>query len=62
MSGRRRVAELRFGQPYAVAAVAIDPGPDGEPGPWHGVPVFSAWVTDPRDAAAEPERPGHGGE
>jgi hypothetical protein len=62
MSGRRRVAELRFGQPYAVAAVAIDPGRGGEPGPWHGVPVFSAWVADPQDAAAEPERAGHGGE
>jgi hypothetical protein len=37
-------------------------GAAGGTGPWHGVPVFSAWVTDPRDAAAEPERAGHGGE
>jgi hypothetical protein len=52
------VAELRFGQPYAVAAVAVDLGEDGRPGLWHGVPVFSAWVADPQDAADEPE---HGG-
>jgi hypothetical protein len=44
------VAELRFGHPYAVAAVAVqDAG--GTPGPWHGLPVFSAWVADPQDAA-----------
>jgi hypothetical protein len=58
LAGRRRVAELRFGQPYAVAAVAVDPGEDGQPGLWHGVPVFSAWVADPQDAADEPERGG----
>lgn len=58
LAGRRRVAELRFGQPYAVAAVAVDLGEDGRPGLWHGVPVFSAWVADPQDAADEPE---HGG-
>ena len=28
--------------PYAVVAVATQPG-----GPWDGVPVFSAWVADP---------------
>ena len=37
-----RTAELRFGHPYAVVAVAVDP----DAGPWHGVPVFSAWVSD----------------
>ena len=48
---RSRAAELRFGHPFAVVAVAIDE--DGAaPGPWHGVPVFSAWVTDPEDADA----------
>ena len=52
-AGRRRAAQLRFGQPYAVAAVAADAGGSGAPGPWHGVPVFSAWVTDPQDAAFE---------
>jgi hypothetical protein len=39
--GIRREALLRFDRPYAVVAVASQPG-----GPWHGVPVFSAWVTE----------------
>jgi hypothetical protein len=45
--GLIRTAELRFGHPYAVVAVTVD-----EPvhGPWHGLPVFSAWVTQPEDA------------
>jgi hypothetical protein len=50
----RRVAELRFGHPYAVVALAVDPVPAGgagQPGPWHGLPVFSAWVSEPEDAA-----------
>ena len=53
---RRRVAELRFAHPYAVVAVAVDPAliaPGGTrtaPSPWHGVPVFSAWVAEPQDA------------
>jgi hypothetical protein len=38
-----RHATLRFGHPYAVVAVATD----DEGGPWHGVPVFSAWVAEP---------------
>ncbi|MBG0567592.1 hypothetical protein [Actinoplanes aureus] len=41
-----RFAELRFAHPYAVVAVT------DQPGPWHGVPVFSAWVTEPEDEAA----------
>lgn len=54
----RRVAELRFAHPYAVVAVATDAGPAragraGGTGPWHGVPVFSAWVAEPEDAAAD---------
>lgn len=49
--GRSRAAELRFGHPFAVVAVAIDED-DAVPGPWHGVPVFSAWATDPEDADA----------
>jgi hypothetical protein len=53
--GLIRTAELRFGHPYAVVAVTVDPpGPRGEPtgapGAWHGLPVFSAWVADPEDA------------
>ena len=51
--GLIRAAELRFGHPYAVVAVTVDPpGPAGVPGPWHGLPVFSAWVADPEDAGA----------
>ncbi|WFE66347.1 hypothetical protein [Micromonospora sp. WMMD714] len=46
--GVRRTAELRFGHPYAVLAVATDQR-DGTAGPWHGVPVFSAWVAAPRE-------------
>jgi len=53
--GLIRTAELRFGHPYAVVAVTVDPpGPRSQPagsaGPWHGLPVFSAWVADPQDA------------
>ncbi|MGN9778264.1 hypothetical protein ACTMS0_21230 [Micromonospora sp. H33] len=46
--GVRRTAELRFGHPYAVVAVATDDR-SGTPGPWHGLPVFSAWVAEPED-------------
>jgi translation initiation factor 1 (eIF-1/SUI1) len=53
--GLRRTAELRFGHPFAVVAVTVDENYDrnlGRPraGPWHGVPVFSAWVAEPQDA------------
>ncbi|TDC78619.1 hypothetical protein E1193_20430 [Micromonospora sp. KC606] len=48
--GVARIAELRFGHPYAVVAVAVDRR--GGTGPWHGVPVFSAWVADPEEPAA----------
>src|SRR5262245_173374 len=62
--GVRRTAELRFGHPFAVVAVAADnaPGPGShQPGPhspWHGLPVFSAWVADPEDGTAEPDSSG----
>jgi hypothetical protein len=55
-AGMRRVAELRFGHPFAVVAVALDGRSRASTpsyGPWHGVPVFSAWVTEAEDA----ERP-----
>jgi hypothetical protein len=42
--GKRREAELRFDHPYAVVATAAGAGP------WAGLPVFSAWVTEPEDA------------
>ena len=49
--GIRRVAELRFGHRYATVAVTVDDARDGEQrGPWHGLPVFSAWITEPVDA------------
>jgi len=58
--GLRRTAELRFAHPFAVVAVTVDESYDRElhrprTGPWHGIPVFSAWVTDPQDA--DEERP-----
>jgi hypothetical protein len=57
--GIRRTAELRFGHPFAVVAVttgdrAAHARHEEPPGPWHGLPVFSAWVTSPEDATAEP--------
>jgi len=51
--GLIRTAELRFGHPFAVVAVAAgEPGGGGASGrgPWHGLPVFSAWVAQPEDA------------
>jgi hypothetical protein len=39
---------LRFGHPYAAVAVTTDSG-----GPWHGLPVFSAWVSKPESATAD---------
>ncbi|MEV4658595.1 hypothetical protein [Micromonospora sp. NPDC049301] len=47
--GVARVAELRFAHPYAVVAVATDKRADGATGSWHGVPVFSGWVTEPEE-------------
>ena len=58
--GIRRTAELRFGHPFAVVAVTTSDRapharhPPEPPGPWHGLPVFSAWVASPEDATAEP--------
>jgi hypothetical protein len=40
--GRRRDALLRFDRPYAVVATVMG-------GDWHGLPVFSAWVTEPEE-------------
>jgi hypothetical protein len=53
---RQRVAELRFGHPYAAVAVTTDgngaaPAEAVQPGGWHGLPVFSAWVSEPAEAA-----------
>jgi hypothetical protein len=51
-AGLRRDATIRFARPFAV--VAVTQSPDGRPHPWHGVPVFSAWVTKPSEP--EPEK------
>jgi hypothetical protein len=51
--GLLRTAQLRFGHPFAAVAVtANDPGSTDVPsaGAWHGLPVFSAWITQPEDA------------
>ncbi|MFC0101070.1 hypothetical protein ACFFKH_26595 [Micromonospora marina] len=47
--GVARVAELRFGHPYAVVAVTTDPAG----GPWHALPVYSAWVAEPEELPAD---------
>jgi hypothetical protein len=47
--GRFREVTLRFGHPHAVVAVALD----HEGGPWHGVPVFSAWVGEATEVAED---------
>jgi hypothetical protein len=52
--GYRRTATLRFGHPYAVVAVAtndrrVHPR-DGLSSPWHGLQVFSAWISEPAEA------------
>jgi len=51
--GRRRHCHLRFGHPHAVVAIAEAPA--GEVSPWHGLPVFSAWVAEPKDPEAAPK-------
>ncbi len=48
--GLIRTAELRFGHPFAVVAVTAG---DADGSPWHGLPVFSAWVAQPEDAGPE---------
>jgi hypothetical protein len=51
---RRRDVVLRFAHPYAVVAVATDAtGSASGSGPWHGLPVFSAWVSEPEDATED---------
>jgi len=52
--GILRTATVRFAHPYAVVASVFDddraPESAGVRTPWHGLPVFSAWVSDPSDA------------
>jgi hypothetical protein len=59
--GHRREATLRFGHPFAVVAVACDDhrtaSSTGTRSLWHGLPVFSAWVSEPAEAeSAEAQR------
>jgi len=49
---QRREAQLRFAHPYAVVAITTDAGSGGS-GSWHGLPVFSAWVSRPEDASTD---------
>jgi hypothetical protein len=49
----RRI-ELRFNRSHAVLACAAQ---DEGPSAWRGVPVFSAWITEPEDTIVEPPRP-----
>ena len=55
--GVRRTAELRFGRPYAVVAVTAYRSYSPVLARWRGLPVFSAWITEPEDA----DEPAHGG-
>jgi hypothetical protein len=48
--GLRRRATVRFGHPFAVVAAVSDDRTGGSASRWHGLPVFSAWVSDPSDA------------
>jgi hypothetical protein len=41
--GPHRTATLHFGHPYAVVATTHARGDN----PWHGLPVFAAWITQP---------------
>jgi hypothetical protein len=47
----RREVVLQFGHPFAVVALATAPGGASGGGPWQGLPVFSAWVSEPEEAA-----------
>ncbi len=58
--GRRRVATVRFALPFAVIAAAFGDRQARHASPvpsaWHGLLVFSAWVTEPADADRPPSR------
>jgi hypothetical protein len=48
---RHREALLRFGHPYAVVALTTAATRTGSP--WDGLPVFSAWVSEPDNASQD---------
>jgi hypothetical protein len=49
----RRTLRVRFDRPYAAVAVAVPPPGDdidiGIDAAWYGLPVFSAWITEPAE-------------
>lgn len=55
-----RFATLRFGHPFAAVAVAVGGPGDGVVdgrfvrSPWRGLPIFSAWITDPEETVETP--------
>ena len=51
LPSKHREVVLRFAHPYAV--VAFTTSSTGSASAWHGLPVFSAWVSEPEDAADE---------
>jgi hypothetical protein len=51
LPAKHREVVLRFAHPFAVVAVTTDA--TGAAAEWHHLPVFSAWVTEPEDAADE---------
>jgi hypothetical protein len=57
LPSRHREVTLRFGHPYAVVAVTTDTS--GPASLWHGLPVFSAWVSEPEGAADDARPDGH---
>jgi hypothetical protein len=56
LPARHREVVLRFAHPYAVVAVTTM-GADGGPAAWHGLPVFSAWITEPENATDDGSPP-----
>ena len=52
--GLERTAMLRFDHPYAVVAFAGDLAGQPDPtSPFHGVPLFSAWVAAPQEVETD---------
>jgi len=54
--GPRRDLTVRFNRPFAVFATAVHhQGQRGKPqSPWHELPVFSGWITEPSDITPSP--------
>ena len=53
----QRTIELRFNRPYAAVAITVNRSAvhRGQvPDAWHGMPVFSAWISEPTEPDATP--------